>query len=365
MRHAAHEQGTLTPEGVAGVKSVAERLFEVLASNRLKVDSFYMTPSLEATATAWRLRDELQREARRLLNPPLGPRKGEPVPPSPPPGRLPVDPVPDAYYDWTQLKAPLGAIVATLCGSDKSPIDDTSAGLLVGNDPLVGWVADRMLGHTLGFDRGEIACLRRRGAGGAWKLEWTITPDDRPAEAPLREKIRSKMDTAKVLGGVIVALLTFLVQSFFRDGVPSAASVVALGCFAAAAWLYLAALFFYDSLLMPPRWWGSRVQATRQGRGWRLAPGSRARWLVRRPPSSTARVLVQNMVRVWNRVFIPATALVGIGVIVLIGDVAGRSAHRPGGDTDLGWSAVGITVASALALAAWTFRSRPRLGSQD
>jgi hypothetical protein len=108
-----------------------------------------------------------------------------------------------------------------------------------------------MLGHALGFDQGEIACIGWRGGRRAWRLEWTITPDARSAEAPLRDKIKAKMDTAKVLGGVIIGLLTFLVQSFFEDGIPSYAELLALGCFAAGVWLYLTALFFYDSLLMP------------------------------------------------------------------------------------------------------------------
>jgi hypothetical protein len=71
------------------------------------------------------------------------------------------------------------------------------------------------------------------------------------------------------------------------------------------------------------------------------------------------------MVRVWNRVFIPATVFVGAGVVVLIGDIGARSGQSGKGDVDVGWLAVGVAVAAALLLCAWTWLSRPRLGSQD
>ncbi len=189
-------------------------------------------------------------------------------------------------------------IVKMLCDSDSDDPDEERAVVLVGNDPFVGWVASQLLGgsRTIGLAHGEIACLSRRRTGKVWRLEWTLAPDDRSAVEPLLAKIRSKMDTAKVLGGIVVALLTFLVQSFFEDGVPSPAALVALGCFAAGAWLYLAALFFYDGLLMPARWWGSRVSSA--GRFARMAAWRVGR-VVERPPSSTARVLQQNMVGVW------------------------------------------------------------------
>ena len=44
--------------------------------------------------------------------------------------------------------------------------------------------------------------------------------------------------------------------------------------------------------------------------GWHRVRSWRLSWTVRRPPSSTARVLYLNMMRVWRGMFMPATAAV-------------------------------------------------------
>lgn len=225
MRHAAHAQGTLTEDGIKGVERVAAALDEVLEGRGITVVALHTTPSPEVAATARLLRNR-SRAAR-----------------IPAPQALAL-PVPGPYTKEARRLTEVKGIVKMLCDSDNDPVEEDRAVVLVGNDPFVGWVANQMLGgsRTVGLAYGEVACLCRRGEGRTWRLEWTLAPDDRSAVEPLLAKIKSKMDTAKVLGAIVVALLTFLVQSFFVQGVPSPAALVALGCFAAGAWLYLAAL---------------------------------------------------------------------------------------------------------------------------
>jgi hypothetical protein len=102
-------------------------------------------------------------------------------------------------------------------------------------------------------------------------------------------KIKSKMDTAKVFGGFITAVLTFVISQYaaVAAGTTYWAAVrgASLAALAIAVLLYLLTMFWYDRLLMPPRFWATR----------RRRPAERVAKVLLRPPSSAVWVLCQNM----------------------------------------------------------------------
>jgi hypothetical protein len=335
------------PEELA---AVAETLREALAHENLHVTAIRHGPSAIATSHAVWLRRKLALDA--------------------PPGlSMTVDQAldPSCFMKWRRTDE----VDQVIQGLVKL-VDDTSAGsdgldqavLVVGHMPQLGWLAERLLSNRplwnrvvdgyvtpLALKNGEVACIAlcgsRRGRA-AGHLEWTVAPDEAHAIEELRDKIKSKMDTAKLLGGFMtlvlggVLLAPSRLDELSRGGDRWAVDVAA-GAFFVAIGLYLRTMYAYDSLLMPRRYWGEQ------------APGrATPRWLVRRPPSSAAWVLYQNMLHVWTFLFTPATVAVVLGLLALA-----YAALEPG------WLE---GVVGALVLIAFTFYGlwrRPVLGSQD
>jgi hypothetical protein len=236
--------------------------------------------------------------------------------------------------------------------------------LVIGHMPQLGWIAARLLGNrprwrrlidgsnpSLPLENAEVAAIvlepdyNLRPSG---RLDWTVAPDEAQAIDELREKIKSKMEVAKLLGGFMSLVLGGVLLAPGRlkelgDGDDTWAVAVAAVSFLVAIGLYLRTMYAYDTLLMPRRFWGES------------APGShRPRWLVRRPPSSAAWVLYQNMVHVWTFVFTPATVAVIVGLLALA-----YAAFEPTWAEGLG---VGTLL---LAVSVYALRRGPVLGSQD
>jgi hypothetical protein len=249
--------------------------------------------------------------------------------------------------------------------------------LAVGNSPQVDWIAEELLQRPVAIGRGEIVCVGRPGRR-SWSLRkrrdllWTIGPDETSAIEDLLGKIRSKMDTAKFLGTFITALVTFVLGKRFDAAKTSVGAaveltdiqnglwVVTIAALGVAALLCYAAVFYYDSLLMPRRFW---APSARPGwfRRWRgSGPAARPRWLVQRPPSSAAWILQQNMMRIWTRLVVVAmwslgVALSAFAVLVL---------SRPESLRDL-VSPVLIAAAVAALAVGYVVTHRPRLGAED
>jgi len=261
--------------------------------------------------------------------------------------------------------------------------------LIVGHQPQLGQLADELSRHKgwVGYRRrrrlrvplrhGEVACLafeeprrgrtwrpkdrnvpwwwRQRLRYRAPRVAWTISPADQDALDDVRDKIRSKLETAKLLGGVITVVLAALLALLFDDKKWTALSPLrqagaraSAGLLLAAVALYLATVYAYDGLLMPPRFWAELSPRDP------LRPSRRGSWLVRRPPSSSAWLLYQNMQRAWWGLFTPATACVGIALILLALVITRAS----------GW--VVLASLALLALVAWPIAwFRPVLGSED
>ena len=181
---------------------------------------------------------------------------------------------------------------------------------------------------------------------------WMIRSVRRDDIAGITAKIKSKMDTAKVFGGFVTAVLTFVVSQYATTAPTTtywaAVRRASLGALAVAILLYFMTLFWYDRLLMPPRFWGIL----------RLRTQDDLPKILRRPPSSAVWVLYQNMQRTWRLLFVPATYAAAIGII---GFAAARI--EPSAKTAIFFFAPATALVALTAL--WGWRSRPILGAQD
>ena len=271
-------------------------------------------------------------------------------------GKDPAPPTPDGH-SWAGLDRPAGNAV-----------------LVVGHQPHLGWLSDALLrrgrwwrlrSFAVPFSRAELVCLafrtprwstskRPHWPRRAGRVLWTITPDDAQAAERVRDKIRSKMETAKLLSGVITfglgALLAVLLDPDKWTKVAVRGPLqVAAGLLLAALVLYLATMYAYDRLLMPDRFWGERrpppAAPFRRGGG----------WLVQRPPSSSAWVLYVNMMRVWRGLFTSATAC----VVTALGMLSATVLHL--GRLQL----LLIALPATLVVALLVYWFRPVLGSED
>jgi phosphohistidine phosphatase SixA len=307
---------TLTKAGWQGAVGVGARLAETLTELDIGYRGVTIVcgPSPEAKGTAVAL-------ARQL------------------PGTLPVKSLELlAPTSWTRHS---NETAETRWKKIREKIGDTDAVVLVGHDPQVSWLLHHLAAGRqqpragqLPLGRGELAMLA--GRAGQLELQWVISPSDDKLIEDLRDKIRSKMDTAKLLGAFLTALLVFAARELAAAENPpswhpwvAGAGLALLGTATAA---YFVTMFLYDGLLMPVRMWPSPKPSSRQ----------LPRGFVQRPPSSAAWVLYQNMMRVWSNAFVPATALGGAGALLVTIALA-----RP--SDDLGWIAVVVTIAALIA----------------
>jgi len=241
-----------------------------------------------------------------------------------------------------------------------APAQGKGAALIIGHDPGMGCLLTTLLRLNAprirryrdvpALTRAELIALRwdRR----YWLPMWALTPGASNDISEIKAKIKSKMDSAKVFGGFVTGVLTFVISQYAttqpKTTYWAAARGASLTALAVAILLYLMTLFWYDRLLMPSRFWG--VLEGRQE--------DAVSKVMRRPPSSAVWVLYQNMQRTWRLLFVPATYAAAIGII---GFAAGRI--QPSGTTALISFAVAVAVVAITAW--WGWRSRPVLGVQD
>jgi phosphohistidine phosphatase SixA len=186
-----------------------------------------------------------------------------------------------------------------------------NAVLLVGHQPAIAWLASALLGNGVPMAHSEILCLDLKGDGRP-ALRWTISSLSEATLQDLYDKIKSKMTLANLLGGFITAGIGLLLGTVSDEkkiaalGVQAAVVFVAAGCLVLAVGLYLLTMFSYDRLLMPSQFWAELPSGT-----------NRPPWIVARPPSGLHWVLYQNMIRVWQWQFMPATFLAVSGLFML------------------------------------------------
>jgi phosphohistidine phosphatase SixA len=237
---------------------------------------------------------------------------------------------------------------------------DKNAVLFVGHQPAIGWLASALVGWPVPIVQSEIICIDLKNGGPT--LSWSISPAGEVVEE-LREKIRSKMTLANLLGSFITAgigvVLTMLSEGAKIQSLGVQAPIVFLAAFwlVMAVALYFRTMFSYDSLLMPIRFWAESASGSTD----------RPPWIVARPPSGAHWILYQNMIRIWQWQFIPATFLALGGLFMLwsgvaLGAIEGLS-HNENGWVTAGSRALSLSIPLlALFVLSWAKRKTIRRG---
>jgi hypothetical protein len=268
---------------------------------------------------------------------------------------------------------------------------DGRALLVVGHQPQLGWLSAQFIRRKLGWTTravpvasSEIVCLRLKKT--RWKkrwrgqLAWTLAPDDREALKEVADKVKGKMESAKLLSAVITLVLTALLGVLLDANRwnalkgtkvnPVGASLggwsyngqdaarITFVMLLAALALYLLTMYSYDRLLMPTRFWaeGRSERASWMDVFRPLRWPARTAWLPRRPPSSAAWVVFRNMQRIWFCLFTPANFLVALALAVLASALL-RVRVR-------GWGWM-VVAAVLVIVSGWWLWFRPVLGSED
>ena len=332
--------GGLSEAGVRDVRSVVDTLTETLArpitpgrDDRVRVSAVVTAPTPEARATADLVRTAL-----------------------PVTVEVTVEDWLDPSFAWDEEQGGIDQFKTRL-NEPEHATGEANALLVVGHTPQLSWFADEVLKRPYALAHGEIVCIGvpQRRWDALWQrrgwIPWAVSPTDEDTSKALVEKVRSKMEIAKLYSVVIAFALGVILDRgkiVAATGNGSADRVmgeVATLLFLAGFALYLATLYAYDRLLMPTRFWRQK----------RKRPRRAGRWLPRRPPSSSNLVLYENMMRIWRWLFTPATALIGGGLVLLA--IAAADPTWPLG--------VLIPAVTALALIAWIWLFRPMLGSED
>lgn len=207
---------------------------------------------------------------------------------------------------------------------------------------------------SLPLRRGEIIMLSVSGIGtsGAEPV-WSISPGSDELIAELRTKVSAKMDSAKQLGAFATALLTFSVTGILQEkpmGGAALASWAGVAVLGVAVVAFFGTLFRYDSLLMPSAMWASSIPKKNP---------RRELGVFRRPPSSAAWVLFQNMQLIWLRGFTVACFATAVGGTLVVVGLANPQEWQ-------GWGITGGLLALTLGLGGIIWRStRPVLGVND
>ena len=335
----------LTVVGASSARAVAERFRELLDEVGCDLSQVvvYDVDTPQSIATAEIVRDVLAADESTDRPPPL-PGLG--------PEAMPTH--------TTSLEDIEKAWVETAVARQS---EETHRYVIVGHDPQMSWLLHHLgdretRWHTLAT--GELMLLEpcpdsTPQTPRYQRPRFVFSPSDPATTTELQAKIKSKMDTAKVLGTFFTALVTFAATQLLDRDDPSTRStwlaVVGLGLLATATVLYFVTLFFYDELLMPKRFWPSTLPKTR------TAKTTRTRHVLR-PPGPDVWVLYENMLRVWTWAFIPATLLAGAGVTALTLALADPS----------GWwwlaAAASIGVVASIG-SVFRHLARPRLGVND
>lgn len=327
---------SLSAEGAAAVEQVARRLAE-----HLSLGGDTLTVGQVVHGEYRQVHETVRRLTRAMLAEQL----------APPPVSVSDDLNPKRHWADGSLPAVINQLVRRPC---TSPANGRAL-VVVGHEPQLSAIAARLLGRfghprRLVTPSAGVSCIRL-GAGlrDRPRLLWVIEPSDAATETLLREKVKSKIDVAKVFGSIVTLLLGIVLNALAdankSQGLQHPGGVqLAAGLLALALVLYVSSLYAFDSLLMPARYWNSTGRR-------RNRTDQRPRY-ARRPPSSATLVLQQNMVGVWSGPFTLANLLVLVAIGLLAWGVL------PVGPA---W----IAGAGALALAGVWWGRRIDLGTHD
>lgn len=345
MRHANHKSGVLTNEGRESAEAVANRFKEVLEefgvtsalseNISFDIDSVMYASTSEVIATRYILHKTLQYNAVEKKDERLNPENFHP------------------YINSEQKKTLIEDIKCRL-----HDMKNNKALVIVGHQPFLGWLAREVSGKSLPISQSELLCIVFDNPQAYyWNngyLRWVLSPRDDKALEEIKEKIKYKMEIAKLLSVFITTALGFLLSTLIDpDSMGDLAEVRwaligAIVAFIGGIVLYLMTMYSYDRLLMPSRFWADSTPPQ--------PVSARPKWLVWRPPSSAVWVLYQNMMRIWRYFFTGATISVLVGLVLL------------------SWAALKvqcielpIVIVICFIIASWWFYRvfRPQLGTQD
>jgi phosphohistidine phosphatase SixA len=216
--------------------------------------------------------------------------------------------------------------------------------VFVGHEPYLGQMVTRLTGaRCRHLERCELVCLCApsfteflRGKG---EIEFRYPVNDFQEEV-LREKVQSKMSVSTFLAGFAFTALTLLLGPG-RDDAFSNWQITSIVCLTAALVLFIASVYIYDRLSMPPGFW---AYDERGG-----APVFRFDKAKFDENVKYHGLLYALMIWNWQYVFTPAVVIGLMGFIALLIDT-GNQVVMTGG-------AIAITVGFA-----YYWLERPRLG---
>jgi hypothetical protein len=193
--------------------------------------------------------------------------------------------------------------------------------LCVLHDPHAAWVLRELAGSGVNLSPGGLAWLVERsskrlwGRRPRWRLWSTIEEFDDATKTSVVEKVKTKYATAGAVGVFLTGVFLFL-GGAYADRVDEAHAAedafwwLAMAMIAIGAGLNFLALFEYDRLLMPTRFWGPGRSPRGPEALRKILPADPlARDLlkplpggiVRRPPGGSPRLVIQSAQRVWSR----------------------------------------------------------------
>jgi hypothetical protein len=286
-------------------------------------------------------------------------------------------------------------------GPDGGVLPQGTGRVCVLHDPHAAWLIGELTGTGVSLSGGGVAWLVERPGRGSeehgrgWALWSTIEEFDDATKTAVVEKVKAKYATAGAVGGFLTGVLLFLVDAYAdRVGTACAAEDafwwLAIAMVTLGAGLNFLALFEYDRLLMPPRFWASRPspspsdrlgpRAARPGRLINLVPPLLRRHLdptssisrepleplpdgiVRRPPGGSPRQIVQSAQLIWSRFVATSGVLLFAGLAFFAAAIT-----RPAGPVSVLVALiplVGAILVGLVLFVAWR-RYRPPIGSAD
>ncbi|HEV8491796.1 MAG TPA: hypothetical protein VGR76_05970 [Candidatus Angelobacter sp.] len=179
--------------------------------------------------------------------------------------------------------------------------------LVVGNDPSLSRLLSLMTGKdSRRLDQGEAVWIRGKDSqafiDGKAELVYATRRENFAEE--LKDKIQTKMTVCTFLAGFTITALIEILKD--PEAIVKTSRVVAAISFTAALGLFVAAVYVYDLLSMPPEFWGADVGEKPSGR---------------RQFGHDARLndnLYACMVRAWRVLFTPAVFMSMIGFFALL-----------------------------------------------
>lgn len=202
----------------------------------------------------------------------------------------------------------------------ESVAQGNTAAMIVGHQPNIGLFIKKQTGVSCPLGLSESALIE---LGKDPRLLWVIGDEDSGLVTSIKDKIKVKNTTLQFFAGFIVVLIGF---SFVAVGSKDAMEVMLR-----PTWMYLSlafnvlslalttiAIFAFDVLLMPSRYWSEGPSGSSPGLLLRLR-----RFVfgtdLERPPSPIHWVLFRNIGVIWKGAFLPAVVFLFLGLFLAVG----------------------------------------------